>query len=98
MNDTPSTLEEALEAVERDADAALKSLSAAVRVAKRAKAAAASGQIRDLEQSMAATTELVEHAALAVEDLRAGWSFDVTGYFGSGEYAKELLAAATEAG
>jgi hypothetical protein len=98
MNDTPSTLEEALEAVERDADAALKSLSAAARVAKRAKAAAASGKIRDLEQSMAAAAELVEHAAGAVEDLRSGWSFDVTGYFGSGEYAKELLAAAVEAG
>lgn len=98
MNDTPSTLEEALDAVERDADATLKSLSAAVRVAKRAKAAAASGQVRDLEQAIALAAELVEQAAVAAGDLRAGWSFDITGYFGSGEYAKELLAAAAEAG
>ena len=51
MTTQPTTLEEALQAVERDADAAIKSLGAALKVAKQAKAAAALGQIRDLQQA-----------------------------------------------
>ena len=47
----PTTLEEALEAVERDADATIKSLGAALKAARKAKSAAATGQIRDLQQS-----------------------------------------------
>ena len=97
MTTQPTTLECALEAVERDADAALKALSAALKAAKRAKAAAALGQIRDLQQAMEAVVGLAEHAAGAAADLRSGWRFDVGAWFSSGEYAKELLASAAEA-
>ena len=41
---------------------------------------------------------LAAGGAGAVEDLRDGWRFDVGEWFASGEYAKELLASAAEAG
>jgi hypothetical protein len=98
MTTQPTTLEEALRAVERDADAAIKALGAALKAAKKAKSAAAHGQIRDLQQAMDATAGLVAEATGVSDDLRAGWKFDVNGWFASGEYAKELLASAAEAG
>jgi hypothetical protein len=98
MTTQRTTLEEALQAVERDADAAIKSLGAALKVAKRAKTAASLGQVRDLQQAMDAAVGLAEQAAGTVGDLRSGWRFDVGEWFASGEYAKELLASAAEAG
>ncbi len=98
MTSRPTSLEEALRAVERDADAAIKSLGAALKAAKKAKAAAALGQVRELEQAMDAAASLAGQASGAVDDVRAGWQFDVGEWFASGEYAKELLASAAEAG
>lgn len=94
----PTTLEAALAAVESDADAALKSLGAALKAAKRAKAAAAAGQIRDLSQAMEAAAGMAAEASDSVATLRSSWHFDVGKWFASGEYAKELLASAAEAG
>lgn len=98
MTTEPGTLEGALQAVERDADAAIRALGAALRAAKKARSAAAGGQIRELQQAMEAAVGLAAEASGAVDDLRAGWRFDVGGWFASGEYAKELLASAAEAG
>jgi hypothetical protein len=94
----PSSLEEALQEVERDADGAIKALGAALKAAKKAKAAAAHGQIRDLQQAMDATVSLADQAADAARGLREGWRFDVAEWFSSGNYTKELLAAAAGAG
>lgn len=94
----PTTLEDALQALERDADAALKSLGAALRETKRVKAAAAAGQVRDLGAALDNARRLADQAAGVVADVRAGWTFDVGAWFASGEYAKELLASAAEAG
>ncbi|MGH9086975.1 MAG: hypothetical protein ACRDYZ_02530 [Acidimicrobiales bacterium] len=98
MTSEPATLEEALQGVERDADAALKSLTAALREAKRVKHAAAAGHIRDLEQSLDGAVRLADQALAATGEVRAGWQFDVGEWFANGEYAKELLAAAADAG
>ncbi len=98
MNDQPSSLEEALQAVERDADGAIKSLGAALKAAKKAKTAAAHGQVRDLQQAMDATVDLADQATEAARGLRQGWNFDVAEWFSSGNYVKELLAAAADAG
>jgi hypothetical protein len=98
MTDQPNSLEEALQAAERDADAAIKTLGSALNAAKKTKAAAAHGQIRDLQQSLEATLNLAEQATVAARELRQGWRFDVAEWFSSGDYAKELLAAANEAG
>jgi hypothetical protein len=98
MSTTPLSLEDALKAVERDADAAIKSLGAALTAAKKAKSAAALGQIRDLEQAMDSAASLAGQASGAVDNLRDGWQFDVGEWFRCGEYGKELLASAAEAG
>ena len=87
----PTTLEEALEAVERDADAAIRSLGAALKAAKKAKSAAATGQIRDLQQALDNAAGLASQAASAADELRAGWRFDVGEWFSTGQFAKELL-------
>jgi hypothetical protein len=93
-----TTLEEALDAVEREADAALKALLAAAREAKRLKAAAVTGQLRDVQQAVDAVDRLAQAAAAAATELTSAWRFDVTAYFESDGYTKELLAAAAEAG
>ncbi len=98
MIDQPNSLEEALQAVEREADAAIKAIGSALNAARKAKAAAAHGQIRELQQSLEATVNLADQATAAARDLRQGWRFEVGEWFSSGDYAKELLAAATEAG
>ena len=98
MTDQPTTLESALQAVERDADAAIKALGAALKAAKKAKTAAAHGQVRDLQQALEAAVGLADQATVTARDLRQGWGFDVSAWFSSGDYAKELLAAAAEAG
>jgi hypothetical protein len=94
----PATLEEALQLVERDADVAIKALGAALKAAKKAKAAASLGLVRDLQQAMDAAVGLADQASGTVRDVRQGWQFDVVEWFASGDYAKELLAAAAGAG
>ncbi len=98
MTNGPGTLEDALQAVERDADAAIRALAAALKAAKKAKSAAGVGQIRDMQQAMDAAVGLASEATGVVDDLRAGWRFDVGEWFASGEYVKELLSAAADAG
>ncbi|MGH9077139.1 MAG: hypothetical protein ACRDY0_06770 [Acidimicrobiales bacterium] len=98
MNSDPGTLEGALQGLEGEADAAIRSLGAALKAAKRAKAAAALGQMRELQAALESAARLAAQAAGAVADLRSGWRFDVAGWFASGDYTKELLASAAEAG
>ncbi|MDQ2729114.1 MAG: hypothetical protein M3Y91_14930 [Actinomycetota bacterium] len=98
MTVAPSTLEEALQSFESDVEAAVRSLGAALNQAKRAKAAAAAGQIRELQQAMDNAERLADQAAGAVAEVRCGWQFDVGEWLASGNYAKELLATAAEAG
>lgn len=94
----PNDLGGALEDVEREADLALKALSSAMKAAKRAKAAAAAGGIKDLQQALDLSAQLAAEAAGAASALRSAWDFDVAEWFASGQYLKELLGAATEAG
>ena len=92
------TLEQALDDLERHADGALRALTAAAKEAKRLKTAAAHGQLRDVQQSVEAVDDLTASAAEVAADLRSSWQFDVTSYFESDGYTKELLAATADAG
>jgi hypothetical protein len=94
----PGGLEEALRSMEIGAEAAIRSLAAATKEAKRAKSAAAVGQVRELQQALESSARLADQAAVAVDDLRGGWRFDVGAWLASGDYTKELLATADEAG
>ncbi|MGI8808782.1 MAG: hypothetical protein ACR2KK_13240 [Acidimicrobiales bacterium] len=92
------TLEEALDGIGRQADASVRALSSALKEAKRAKAAAASGQLRDLRQALDNSSRLAAEAAATALDARHGWAFDEQAYFASGAYTKELLALAADEG
>jgi len=102
MNDLPEGgtlgLERALEVLEAETAALLEVVASVARVAKKARTAAETGTVRDIPQALAATAQLAADAAAAAERLKAGWRFDVEDWFASGEYTKELLASAAEAG
>ncbi len=93
-----NTLEQALTSLERDADAAVRSLTSALKEAKKLKAAAAAGLFRELRQGLDGAVRLAEAAAATTRDVRDGWTFDEEAYFAGGGYAKEVLALAAEEG
>ena len=91
-------LEAALSTIESEAEAALKGAASVTRELKKAKAAAATGQARDLRRALEAAETLAAQLAEAVETLRGDYDFDETVHLASGDYAKELLVAAEAAG
>ncbi len=91
-------LEGALTALEAEAIALLQALGAGVKAAKRAKAGAETGTVRDIPGMLTAAAEAARSTAEAAERLRASWSFEVEEWFSSGEYTRELLTLAAEAG
>lgn len=98
MVPSDNSLEQSLGALEREAEAAVRSLGAALKEAKKVKAAAATGQLRDLRQGLDNAVRLAEAAAVATRDVRAGWTFDEQAHFAGGGYTKEVLALAAEEG
>lgn len=93
-----TSLEAELERLEHDADAAVRQLASALKEAKKVKAAAANGQLRDVRATLDGSVRLAAEAASTVRDLRDGWIFDEHAHFASGAYAKEILALAAEQG
>jgi len=89
-------LEQALSTMESDADAAVRLLAAALKEAKKAKAAAAGGGLRELRQALDSSVRLADQAAASVREMRAAWTFDERAHFASGAYTKEVLALAAE--
>jgi hypothetical protein len=94
----PGSLEFALAVLETDAESTVRDLMSAVKAAKKAKSAASSGLMREVQQALDAAAELAAGAAASATELRRAWDFDAVGYFDSGAYAKELLAVAADAG
>jgi len=92
------SLERALSDLEAHAESAVRALQAAAKAAKRVQAAAATGLLRDVAQGIDATVRLAAEAAGTAADLRSGWAFDAEAHLASGEYTKELLATAADAG
>jgi hypothetical protein len=84
--------------MEHDADAAARQLASALKEAKKVKAAAAGGQLRELRSSLDGSLRLAAEAASAMRELRESWTFDEHAHFASGAYAKEILALAAELG
>jgi hypothetical protein len=92
------TLEDALADLERGAEVAVRRLSVALKEARRVKAAASLGQLRDLHQSLDAAVRLAEEAAAAARDVRACWTFDPRAHMEGGGYGAEILALAADQG
>lgn len=93
-----ASLEGELERLERDADATVRQLASALRDAKKVKAAAASGKLRELRSTLDTSVGLADGAAAAARELRDSWIFDEESHFASGAYAKEVLGLAAEKG
>src|SRR5437660_10189477 len=90
--------EAALSTIESEAEAALKAAGSVARELKKAKAAAATGQARDLRRALEAAEGLAAQLAETARTLRGNYDFDETAHLASGAYAKELLVAAEAAG
>ena len=91
-------LEAALTATEERVEAAQREAAAAGRELKRARTAAAAGQVRDLRRALAAAVDAGHALTKAAEDAQASYSFDESDHLASGAYARELVRAAGEAG
>lgn len=84
-------LEDALARSEADADAALKAAAAVVSQLKRAKKAAVTGALRDLERSLESAEQLAGALRDAVRSARTGWQFNDREHLESGAFAQEVL-------
>jgi hypothetical protein len=91
-------LEPALDATVEELEAALKSAAALVRDLKKAKAAAANGQLRDLTRALAAVQQSATAATADAEQASTSYQFDDVAYLSSGGYGAELLAVASQRG
>jgi hypothetical protein len=93
-----SGFEGALARAESDAESALRSGAALGRELKRARHAAALGNVRDLRRALNTAVDLLGELSDQVEAAAAGYDVDEAELLASGGYAKELLAVAAEAG
>jgi hypothetical protein len=91
-------LEDAFARAEAEADGAVRASAAVTRELKRARGAAAAGNVRDLRRSLQAAATAVAELDAAVAAVSSGYAVDESQLLSSGAYAKELLAVAGEAG
>lgn len=91
-------VEATLAETERQIDSALRVAAASVRELRKARAGARSGQIRDLRRALAAAQAQADELAAAAAELQESFVLDEQDYLASGQYTKELLAAAEQAG
>src|SRR5206468_352132 len=90
--------ESALSAAQGDAEGALRSAASLTRELRKAKAAAATGQVREYRRALGVVAGLLDELSTAVREAQASFDIDETAYLASGDYAKELLDLAAERG
>jgi hypothetical protein len=90
--------ESALGAAQGGAEAALKSAAGLTRELRKAKAAAANGQVREFRRALDAAEGLADGLAAAVQEARDSFDLEETAYLTAGDYAKELLTMAAARG
>ena len=96
--ESATMFESALSAAQGDAEGALRSAASLTRELRKAKAAAATGQVREYRRALGVVTGLLDELSAAVRGARASFDIDETAYLASGDYAKELLDLAAERG
>ena len=90
--------EQALEKIEREADAALGSAERLVKGLKGLKQAAQLGDVRGIQGGLGSLGQVASAAAQNVDNLADSWTFDAEAYLRDGGYTRELLAQARAAG
>src|SRR5260370_24567626 len=96
MWESARRFEDALAAAQAGAEIALNSAAGLTRELRKARTASASGQVRELRRALDAAAGIADELAQRLKDVRASYDFDENGYLASGDYAKELLALASE--
>jgi hypothetical protein len=91
-------LEDSLARVEKALEGSLKAAQSVQASLRKAKSAAKSGALRDLDRALAASSAAASEFGRHVEACKAAWTFDAEAYFASGGYKSELFQAAAEAG
>lgn len=90
-------LEGALARTQADVENASRAAAALGRELKRARAAALTGQVRDLRRALDAAVAMSRELAEQIRAAGEAYDVDETDLLASGAYAKELLAVAAEA-
>lgn len=93
-----SSFEAALSLTQAQAEAALKSAGTVSRELRKARAAAATGQVRELRRALDAAVAQAGDLLSTARQTRDSFDFDEAAHLASGGYAKELLAMAAETG
>ena len=91
-------LEAALESAQAGAEATGRVAASVARELKRARAAAGTGQVRDLRKALEAAESLTADLAEQLAKVRAAYDVDEVEHLASGAYTRELMAAAADAG
>ncbi|MEJ7811196.1 MAG: hypothetical protein WKG32_12355 [Gemmatimonadaceae bacterium] len=94
--DRPSSLEQALTRTDADAEAALKAANAAVRALKRFRAAAHTGDLRELQKALETAEQTISALAQQFANAKQGWDFDVGTYLSGADFPQEILQTAKQ--
>ncbi len=91
-------LEQALGQLEGAAEAALKEAAGVTAALKRVRAAAQTGNLRDLRPALGAVQRAVAGLGDEAQRVRTAWDIDEESYLSGGAYVRELLDAAAQIG
>jgi hypothetical protein len=94
----PRELEASLADTQARLEAVIKTVSALSRELRRGRAAAVSGQVRDLRRSLETAASAAETVCSQIEAAGATYDVDEAELLASGSYVKELLSIASESG
>ncbi len=93
-----ASLEEALAKTDADAESALKAANAAIRSLKKFRAAAHTGDLRELRRTIDAAEQSIAALGQQFANAKEGWSFDEEAYLTGGDFTRELLETARQSG
>jgi len=91
-----TSLEEALAKTESDADAAFKAATTTVSSLKKFRAAAHSGDLRELRKTIAAADQAITALRQQFANAKEGWDFDEEAYLSGRDFLSEILQTAEQ--
>jgi len=92
------SLEKALAKTESDADAAFKAATTTVSSLKKFRAAAHSGDLRELRKTIEAADQAITALRQQFANAKEGWDFDEEGYLSGMDFLSEILQTAKQMG
>ncbi len=92
------SLEKALARTEADADAALKAATAAVSSLKKFRAAAQTGNLRELRRTIDVAGQAISALRQQFSNAKEGWNFDEEAYLSGRDFLSEILETAGQMG